>query len=166
MSIVNLLLKQRVRFGVNASDEFLPFGAVELDASIEENHVSANTITQFPVETGVDISDHVRKQPDRVTIRGVVTDHPTTFGGAGRSGRSLDSYYDVLTMIDEAQVISIVTSLRQYANMVIESMEVPRNAALGSSVQMSLSFRELKTVEVAVAAGTSDKGTQNATQVS
>lgn len=166
MATIGLLFKTRVRFGVNASDEFLPFGAVQLDASLEETHTSQNAITQFPVEQGVDITDHVRQQPDRVSIRGIVTDHPLGLGGGGLvSGRSLEAYQKALTMLQEAQLISVVTSLRQYQNMVIESLEVPRTAKQGQSVEMSLSLREIKTAQVAVAAGTSDLGTQNATEV-
>jgi len=174
MALVDVLFKKRVRIGVGASDEFLPVGAIELDASISETHTAANDITKFPVEQGVDITDHVRRQPDRVSIRGIVTDHPI-YGisrGPGfirptlTSGRSLDAYGKFLTMLDEAQLVSVVTSLRQYQNMVIESMKVPRTAKLGRAVEVSLELREIKTAQVSVAAGTSDLGTQNPTEVS
>lgn len=166
MASFGLIFKQRVRIGQNASGESLPIGAVELDASMEETHVSANQITQFPVEQGVDITDHIRRQPERITIRGMVTDHPIIFGGAGRSNRSLDAYQTFLKMLDDAQLITVVTTLRQYSNMAIESMEVPRNANLGSAVQVTLNMREVLTSEVAVAEGTTDLGTQNTTTVS
>lgn len=167
MAFIELVLKTRVRFGVDASQEFLPYGAVELDASIEETHIAENAITQFPVESGVDISDHVRRQPYRVTIRGLVTDHPITLGGTlGSSGRSLEAYGKALYMMAEAQLITVVTSLNTYENMVIESMEVPRNPKRGKAVEMVLSLREIQTAQVALAAGTSDLGTQNATPVS
>lgn len=166
MGTFGLIFKQKVRFGVNASDEFLPFGAVELDASIDETHRSANEITQFPVEVGVDISDHIRRQPETLSIRGIVTDHPISFGGTfGVSGRSLEAYQNVLTMIDQAQLISVVTSLRQYANMAIESMEVPRNNRRSNAVEMILNLREVLTAQVAETAGTTDLGTQTATPV-
>ena len=45
----------------------------------------------------------------------------------GKPGRSLEAYQKVLTMMEAAQRVSVVTSLRQYEDMVIESMEVPRN---------------------------------------
>lgn len=173
MSIANLIFKTRVRIGVGASDEFLPYGAVELDASIEETHNASNEITQFPVEEGVDITDHVRKQADRVTIRGIVSDHPI-YGISGRSGavaptaqtgRAADAYEKMYTMLEEAQLVSVVTSLRQYQNMVIESMEVPRDSKRGNAVEMVVSLRELKTATVATTAGTSNLGTQNTTVV-
>ncbi len=165
MGSFGLVFKQRVRVGVNASDEFLPFGAVELDASLEENHTAENEITQFPVEVGVDITDHVRKLPEGVTIRGVVTDHPLVLGGAFRSGRSTDAYQEFLVMLNQAQFVAVVTTLRQYANMVVQRMEVPRNSRRGSSVEFVLTLREVKTAEVAVTTGTTDLGTQNTVAV-
>lgn len=160
MAQIGLVFKQRVRIGAGASDEFLPAGAVELDASLQENHTSSNEVTRFPVEQGVDITDHVRRQPERITIRGIVTDHPIVYRQRGIERRSIEAYQDFLTMMDEAQLISVVTTLRQYENMVIESMEVPRNAALGNSVEVNLTMTEVKTVLVARDEGTIDKGTQ------
>lgn len=161
MASVSLLFKQRVRFGVDASAELLPFGAVELDASIEETHSNNNDITSFPVESGVDITDHVRKQPDQVTIRGIVTDHPIGLGGAlGVSGRSLDAYGKALYMLDQAQLITVVTTLNTYQDMVIESMEVPRDSKRGNSVEMNLRLRQVMTAQVAASAGPSNLGTQ------
>lgn len=161
MGAFGLIFKTRVRIGVNASDSFLPFGAVELDASMDETHTSSNEITRFPVEQGVNIADHVRRQPENLVITGMVTDHPLVFGGALRSGRSLEAYQNFLTMMDQADLISVVTSLRQYSNMVLETMVVPRNSKLGSAVQVTLTFSELLTAQVALAAGTSNLGTQN-----
>jgi hypothetical protein len=162
MGTLALITKRKVRIGEFASAEILPSGAIEMDASIEENHVHENEITQFPVEEGVDIADHVRRQPDRVTIRGIVTDHPINLGGAALSpDRSLDAYYNVVVMINEATLITVVTSLREYENMMVESMEVPRTNRLGNAVEMSLSLREVLTTQVDVAAATTDKGTQN-----
>jgi hypothetical protein len=160
MAQIGLLFKRRVRLGLNASAEILPAGAVELDASLTENHTSRNEVTRFPVEKGVDTTDHVRRQPDSVTIRGVVSDHPITFGGGGANSRSAEAYQDVLTMLNEAQLINVVTTLREYDNMVIESLSVPRNPRRGNTVEFNLTLTEIKTVEVQVAEGTIDKGTQ------
>jgi len=165
MAIVSLIFKRRVRLGVAASDEFLPFGAIELDASLDETHVAENEVTQFPVEVGADITDHVRRQPDRCTIRGLISNHPLVPGLGVGGGRAAEGYQKLLAMVDEAQLISVVTTLRQYQDMVIESLEVPRDPQFSSSVQCSISLRQVLTAEVATSAGTTDLGRQNATEV-
>lgn len=161
MALVSLLFKQRVRFGVGASAEFLPYGAIELDASIDEIHVASNEVSRFPVEVGADITDHVRRQPYELTIRGIVTDHPiglTTF--VGTAGRSIEAYGKALLMAAEGQLITVVTTLNTYDDMVIESLEVPRNSQRGYAVEMNIRLREVMTAEVAQAAGTANLGTQ------
>lgn len=170
MALLSLLFKQRVRIGAGASAEFLPYGAIELDASIEETHVAENEVTQFPVESGVDITDHVRRQPYRVNIRGIVTDHPLIAQLVGTAAapvpsRSADAYGKALLMAAEAQLVTVVTTLNTYDDMVIESLEVPRDSTKGHAVEMVLSLREVMTAQVATTAGTSDLGTKPTTVV-
>lgn len=179
MSAFDLIFgaKRRVRIGVGASDEFLPVGAVELDASLQENHVLENEITEFPVEEGTDITDHIRKKPERVTITGIITNHPNTFGGAlGNPDRAGEAYEKFLEMVNKAQVVTVVTTLRQYANMAIESISIPRSAQKGQHIEVTISLREIKTAVVesvtpapatgvGSSAGTQDLGAQNAVAV-
>jgi hypothetical protein len=160
MAQIGLLFKQLVRIGPNASAELLPVGAIQLDASLQEGHTAENEITAFPVEKGIDTTDHVRRMPDSLTIRGLVTDHPITFGGGGTQKRSIEAYQEVKRMLNDAKLVTVVTTLEQYENMVVRSMNVPRNSGRGNAVELNLSLRQLKTVEVQVAEGTIDKGTQ------
>lgn len=161
MGSIGLMFKTKVRIGENAASEILPIGAIELDASIDETHTTANEITQYPVEDGVDISDHIRRQPNIVIIHGISTDHPLEAGGAMMSGRSLETYQDLLAILDEAKLVSVVTSLRQYDDMAVESVVVPRNNQLGKSVDMTITLKQVLTAEVSETAGTKDKGTQS-----
>ena len=49
---------------------------IELDAAISEQHNADNTITDFAVEKGANISDHVRPQPETISIEGRVSNTP------------------------------------------------------------------------------------------
>jgi len=46
------------------------------DCVKEESHVRDAMICEHTVEQGVDIVDHVRPQPDELTIEGIITNHP------------------------------------------------------------------------------------------
>jgi hypothetical protein len=46
------------------------------DCVKEESHVRDALICEHTVETGVNIVDHVRPQPDELTLEGIVTNHP------------------------------------------------------------------------------------------
>ena len=49
---------------------------VEIDATHSEEHPTKNTVTDHPVETGANIADHIRPDPDHVTIEGVISNTP------------------------------------------------------------------------------------------
>lgn len=62
-------------------------GLLELDATITEDHIYSNTVSSFPVEDGSDVSDHVRQEPEQISITGIVTKSPVSFlGGIIGSG--------------------------------------------------------------------------------
>lgn len=47
-----------------------------LDASIREVHTSSSTVTDHPVETGSNIADHIRPDPDALTMEAVISNSP------------------------------------------------------------------------------------------
>lgn len=49
---------------------------VWLDVSIEEGYDLQADITDSPVESGADITTHVRVRPEEVTIKGIISNHP------------------------------------------------------------------------------------------
>lgn len=49
---------------------------VQLDAYTSENHEDTVTLTDHPVETGVDITDHAKSAPEFVSLEGTVSNIP------------------------------------------------------------------------------------------
>lgn len=49
---------------------------ISLDASVNEVHRLSAIVTDHPVESGVNISDHVRPDLDRIEIEGVISNTP------------------------------------------------------------------------------------------
>lgn len=148
-----LIPRRRVRVGVDVTDEFLPAGAIEMDASLKELHSASSEIPKHPIEKGSDIADHVRRKPVTVRITGIVTNTPIVFAafvGAARgvSSTRAEEFYDVLLELkDSATIISVITTLRQYENMLIKDFNVPRDAELGNVVEATIFFEEVITVE-------------------
>lgn len=50
---------------------------IELDASVREQHDTTAQVTEHPVERGSNIADHIRAEPRRLTIEGVISNTPT-----------------------------------------------------------------------------------------
>lgn len=137
-------------------------GTVVLDASLSEQHTSTNEVTDHPVEQGVNIVDHVRPKPDTLKLEGLVSNNPLpaagaqptpiTMGGVTFESRSAatpeaagTAYRDLLNLKENATLLTVVTGLRTYDNMVIESLDVPRDAKTGAVLRFTCSLKQIRT---------------------
>jgi len=122
-------------------------GVVTVDASISEDHGAEVATTDNPVEVGVDVTDHARPMPRTFTMTGVVSDTPLVQGLSAIPGRSLSAYKQLLELHDTPQLITVVTGLQTYTNLLMVALHAPRDAKTGHSVPFSASFKEVQIVE-------------------
>ena len=136
-------------------------GKITLDASVSEVHSAKATATRHPVETGSEITDHVLVAPLTVKIDGVVTNYPLeTLASVTYAGRDLagEAYDSLLYKLLDGQLCTIVTTLTTYDDMVLEMLEVPRDAKRGNALHFSAQAVQIKTVELTGAIATSTAG--------
>jgi hypothetical protein len=50
--------------------------SLEIDATTNEQHDATNTVTDHPVEKGANIADHVRPDPDVLSVTGTISNTP------------------------------------------------------------------------------------------
>jgi len=146
-------------------------GNIELDATIRENHDFRNVVTSYPIEEGFDIGDHVRPQPENITIDGFITNTPPELLG-GRSGEFLfrednsnrvqlafnellnisgrrvaDVKEGTTVQFKKAEIIDLVTILQVYNNMVIVNLRFPVDRAGGQAQRFTATFKRLDKVQ-------------------
>jgi hypothetical protein len=63
-------LKKKVQFIKNGNT------VIEFEASLQENHSRTSTPTEFPIENGNIINDHVILKPFELTMTAIITDNP------------------------------------------------------------------------------------------
>lgn len=63
--------KQRVQFIQNGTNTI-----VQLDCSLKETHKRSSPPTEFPIENGDDVSDHIIVKPFNLDITGIISDTP------------------------------------------------------------------------------------------
>lgn len=152
---------------------------VQVDVSLSEQHQSEVEITEHPVETGTNIVDHARLKPSTLTIEGVISNDPMPEPTAvdvvqpgGPSGfvshsssqaeRAGQGYKDLLALKDETRLVTVVTSLVTYSNMMLRSLSVPRDPRTGQALRFSATFVEVRLVSTKTvnikAEGKKDKG--------
>lgn len=120
-----------------------------IDVAVREEHGFDNEITEHPVEQGADIVDHVRARPVTLMIEGVVSDTPVQ--DAVRAARtaalpSREALDRLLALRNARLPVSIITSIRAYDNMVIESLVIPRDATTGDALGFTARFRQIRVV--------------------
>lgn len=137
--------------------------AIEIDVSISEQHQSEVEITEHPVESGTNIVDHARPKPDTLTMECLISDDPMPSPSAPeiaqdylgaqymtksqrREGRAGQAYEDLRALKNAGALITVVTALRTYENMMIRSLSIPRDSKVGRAIRFSASLLEVRVV--------------------
>jgi len=136
---------------------------ITLDAAVSESHEFNNQVTQFPIENGSVISDHVIRQPHVLTIEGFVTNSPvsllggalSSISGAVGTGTRTESAFDKLiqlqngkynpvTKLFDRKTFDVVTGLTVYTDMVMVSITFPRNGQTGEALNFSAKLQSIQ----------------------
>ena len=159
-TVAAFINKPQASIGSQEQDSKL---SVLLDASVSEVHTSSANITSHPVERGANITDHVHRQPDTLTIQGIVSNTPTRFpqGTIGVAlvrtvanlvnGVSNDlaktAYEQLLQLVEGKELIKIVTTLREYNDMLLENLTVTRDAENGDCLNFTVTARQVRLIK-------------------
>jgi hypothetical protein len=143
-------------------------GSLVLDASVTENHQAEVEVTEHPVEAGANIADHTRAKPETLTIEGIVSNTPLnrtqtrrlveSMGVViesssvedsvfGQPGHAEAAYATLRGLKDAGQLLTVVTGLRVYEDMVMTSLVIPRDARTGEALRFTASFKQVRLVK-------------------
>lgn len=135
---------------------------IVVDASVSETHSFPATATNYPVEKGAAVADNVRAEPIRLRVEALIADFPLKSSGrqqvsvsgaqqVDRPAEQLRTSTAVLKKLRDIQergvLVDVETGLREYKNMVLEGMEVPRDKSLKNAIRANLSFKQIRIVE-------------------
>jgi hypothetical protein len=116
-------------------------GSVFLDATLLETHESTSVATSFPIEDGSFISDYIINNPETLQITGLVTDTPLSFFSG--FNRSITAFNELLRAQKNKELLNVVTGVKIYENMVLTSINVPRDSQTGSSLTFNISLQKV-----------------------
>lgn len=134
-------------------------GAVILDASLSETHTKEVQVTDHPVEEGSNIADHLRQLPESVEINGMVSNTPLVIlaslfadspveGDLTSPSDRVDVALKELDRIqDSGELVTVVTSLKEYSNMALVRRTATRDAATGNVLAVQMSLRRVVIAE-------------------
>jgi hypothetical protein len=125
-------------------------GGITIDAFIQETYDHTASVTELPIQDGAKIGDHLVQEPDQLSIDGFVgdtdlyADYQTEKPPVNRAGE----YYEKLLVLKEAgELITVVTGLRAWSNMVITSLSVPRSSDSGKSLSFSMTLKKVTIIK-------------------
>jgi len=146
---------------------------INIDATLSEVHTAEVELTQHPVETGADITDHARQKPREIRIDGFVTNTPFDSDVVGPATMALallargantlgiqtdlnpltggsaiirDAFDKFQLLYQYAAPCQIFTPYRQYQNMVMVSFQSNREQKNGDALRFTATFREVNFV--------------------
>ena len=102
----------------------------------EEHRVRVRT-TEYPVETGADLTDHVVREPYRLKLKGSATEYQQG------SQAGLQAWAAVLGHINARQPVSVVTRLGIYLNMIMVDSKSVVDESTGLSLDIEIELKEI-----------------------
>lgn len=136
-------------------------GELVIDAVIKETHELRATATEHPVESGSTIVDHIHSDPVTVQIEGVISNTPMSAIGLtvikslansinDQSNNHAEKAFETVErLFAERKPITIATSLKEYQDMVLESLSVERTAHTSSSLHFRATAKQIRIVNQA-----------------
>jgi hypothetical protein len=123
-------------------------------------------VTEHPVESGANITDHIRPDPVQLSITGIVSDTPIgsrqvqrsiEVGGASVQvtqqeppssatgfGRAAWAKLDAIRVT--AKPVKVVTRDKTYESMALVSLSVPKEAKTGGALYFTAQFKQVRIV--------------------
>jgi hypothetical protein len=137
-------------------------GALVIDADVQTVHSRSWSTTEHPVEDGASVADHRIRQPAVIKINGIVSDVPTELGfglvtglTSGRDeNRSADAWRQLQELADSEELLTVITSLETFDDMVITDLEATRTAPTGRVLSFTATCKQILRVATAALGAT------------
>lgn len=153
-----------------------PTGTIfTVECSTNETHSRESPATEFPIESGDTVNDNILIRNFVLELKGTITDNPLSPTNAlvttaiatilpaavvvaasaaqavasaiaGSSSPSVQAYEQLLTIQASRMPFDVVTSLKRYNNMWINSLSVPRQAQNGNELEFTVKLAQLNLV--------------------
>lgn len=124
------------------------------DAYFNINHESTLSITEHPVQTGANISDHAFMQPNTLSFEIGMSDVMKDISNSNYVSFSSDATrsinaYKILKQLQSNRIpINVYTKLWDYKNMLIETILAPDTNETAYALKASVTLKEILVASV------------------
>ncbi|MFZ5440458.1 MAG: phage baseplate protein [Myxococcota bacterium] len=129
--------------------------SIEVDATMADRHSGSVELTKHPIESGVSPVDHARPQPARLVLDGFFSStspnrsEQDRRGGdtiPGSSGWARQQADKLMQVLEARKTVVIETPVARHADMMLISLEIPRDSRSGDGVRFSATFEKVRFV--------------------
>ena len=124
-------------------------GGIELDATLSAEHSRSAQVTQYPVERGAPVADHIQADPDSLRLEGLITN--ARIGLAGDEQSQVDFAGDAFDLLEEihraGEPVTIVSDLLIYPLMAITALNYPRDTQTRDALRFTLTATQVRLAE-------------------
>lgn len=121
------------------------------DAIFSTNHTSKLNITEHPVQTGANISDHAFKEADVLTFQIGMSDVMESHVAgqfSGNGSRSVDAYLKIRELQARRLPIMVSTKFGTYKNMMVETISADDDSTTTHALKATVVLKEMFVTEV------------------
>lgn len=130
-------------FGIGQTE----IGAIPLDCLLSERTQLDSRVTDYTVESGAIISDHIQKRPEVLNLTGTITAAGIlVFGGGGRS-KLIAAKDQFRTIHDQSVPITVVTGMDLYEDFALQSLSISRDNG-GVKYNIDCTLKHINTVKL------------------
>jgi len=122
-------------------------GNIVLDLITNETHNFNNTVTQYTVEDGSVISDHIENQIFNGTISGIITNF-SLFQDGLSINRAQDAFNQLKQLWRDKNLVTINTVLDVYDNVAITSIGINKGVGSGEEIAIDISFVQVNVAKL------------------
>jgi len=126
-------------------------GGFFFDAVLREDHTESVKVTDHPVQTGANISDHAYNMPAKLTMEIGMSDAMDSIVTGQFTGWYTKSVsaYQMIKQLKEARLpLRVLTRLNLYENMIIEEINTPDDFKTLNGLRCTVTMKEIFVVEV------------------
>lgn len=117
-------------------------GDLNVDVMLEREVTFDSEITEYPVEDGFPVSDHVTRKPMKLSLTVVCT--PTPVVGNASQSRMNDVANAIQKMYKAAEPITVKTADAIYENMVLTHAPLPLSVSNGYCYKMQVDLVQVR----------------------
>lgn len=119
-----------------------------IDVLMSRETTLNSEVSEYPVEDGFPVSDHVTRKPLTLSMECVFTPSPVTWGGRSQSsGRMADVARQLQEIYKKGEPITVTVPDAIYPNMIMTHAPLPRSLSDGVCYRLQIDFVQVRIVK-------------------